>query len=326
MTLRKLILFTLIFVLNILIFQMTVKIKRRFVNRKELNVKGVYTIETSNNNDFEVPQSSPLKYFWEPKSNNYIEENVEWLDKNPVYTINSDTLNERFEYKIEKKHNIYRILTLGDSFTYGLYVNTKENYTELLEERLNSDLICQDGLIFEVINLGVPGYDFDYIVERFITRGLKYNPDLVMWLIPDYEVRRVNEFFYDDEYRNTMKKLGKVTIERQLQIDQDKLEEIEDKYGRVFLLDYHKKKLEVFLNLVGNNAIFYIFPSLSGDVKNLLSILNNDMGIAEITDTINNPDLHFDLDYHPNQQGHKQLANDIFQNLVNNNFSGCRVR
>ena len=109
-----------------------------------------------------------------------------------VYNINSDTFNERFDYEINKDDKTFRIITLGDSFTFGYIVDTKNNWTELLEDKLNQ-LHCANFDKIEVINLGVVGYDIQYSVERFKLRGKKYNPDLVLWLLKGDDFQEIKE-------------------------------------------------------------------------------------------------------------------------------------
>ena len=132
-------------------------------------------------NDYVTSVTPLFPHFYEPKSNSILNDHPEWLGYNVSYSINNDALNERMEYPIEKPANGYRILVLGDSFTFGLFVNTYENYTELLETRLNES--CSGYAGVEVLNLGVPGYDIGFSAERFRLRGQKYNPDLVIWFI-----------------------------------------------------------------------------------------------------------------------------------------------
>lgn len=83
-----------------------------------------------------------LKYFYEPKANKLNNNSPEWLGYKVVNTINKDSLNERYDYTLDKPDGIYRIITLGDSLTFGLYVNTKDNYSEVLEDLLNNRLLC----------------------------------------------------------------------------------------------------------------------------------------------------------------------------------------
>jgi len=122
-----------------------------------------------------------LEHFYESVPNKVIEE--QWEDRVVTYTINSDTLNERFEYTVDKPKDTFRIISLGDSWTYGLGVDTQYNYSEVLEDLLNNNLRCKNFKKFEVINLGLYGYDIEYSVERFRVRGQKYNPDLIVWFV-----------------------------------------------------------------------------------------------------------------------------------------------
>lgn len=139
------------------------------------------------------PNDSPLKYYYEPKPSTIEEEQPEWLDYTVAYTINSDSLNERYDYAVEKPSNVYRIIALGDSFTFGHYVNTADNWTERLEDMLNASPPCQDGRHYEVINLGERGYDAQYIAYRYKSRGKKYNPDFIIWHESGSGFKRIKE-------------------------------------------------------------------------------------------------------------------------------------
>jgi hypothetical protein len=57
------------------------------------------------------------------------------------------------EVKIPKPKGIYRILAIGDSFTYGFGVNDGKAWPALLEKKLQSDFKI------EVVNAGAPGLD-----------------------------------------------------------------------------------------------------------------------------------------------------------------------
>jgi hypothetical protein len=130
-----------------------------------------------------ILQEEPdFKYYWKFESNTEIIDKPEWLPYKVKYTINADGLNERFDYSIEKPDNTFRILTLGDSFTFGLFVDTKDNWTELLEDKLNNELrnTCNYKK-FEVINLGLSGFDIAYISKRYEDIGAKYKPDLIIF-------------------------------------------------------------------------------------------------------------------------------------------------
>jgi hypothetical protein len=66
----------------------------------------------------------------------------------------------------------WRVVVLGDSFTFGEGVGDDETYPSRLQALLGSDA--------EVINLGVHGYGHDQMLIRLREEGLRYAPDLVL--------------------------------------------------------------------------------------------------------------------------------------------------
>lgn len=119
-------------------------------------------------------------YYYELKPNKDILIQNDWLKEGITYRVNSDGLNDIHEYQYDKPNNTYRILALGDSLTFGEFVNTVDSWPKQLELMLNSDTNCIDGT-YEVINLGMRGFDIKYLVERYRLLGSKYNPDLIVW-------------------------------------------------------------------------------------------------------------------------------------------------
>ena len=130
-----------------------------------------------------------------------------WLPYAPEYHYNADGLNDRFDYAVPKPANAFRIIVLGDSWTYGQFVSTGDAYPERLEDMLNDRRLCRSGKTFEILNFGVPSYDIEYSAERFRLRGVKYDPDLVLWLLIRNDFEEINEFVlpraraYRDELR-----------------------------------------------------------------------------------------------------------------------------
>lgn len=76
-----------------------------------------------------------------------------------------------------------RIITLGDSRTYGFSVDEKETYSWVLEETLNNQ-----GIKAEVINAGVHGYSAVQC-RLYFERLLDYQPDAIVFA-PGYNDRR----------------------------------------------------------------------------------------------------------------------------------------
>ena len=68
-----------------------------------------------------------------------------------------------------------RVVILGDSIAFGLYLNWEDTFASKLQQRLNSD-----NRDTEVLDLGVSGYDVLQEVSLLEFRGLKYHPNLVV--------------------------------------------------------------------------------------------------------------------------------------------------
>ncbi len=81
------------------------------------------------------------------------------------------------EYDVGKSDAI-RIVVLGDSVTFGRGVPLESTYAKVLEDRLNRK--DRDGLRYEVLNLGVGGYNSRQQLEFYKTKGRKYEPDLLV--------------------------------------------------------------------------------------------------------------------------------------------------
>ena len=74
----------------------------------------------------------------------------------------------------EQKSSAFRILAIGDSFSYGV-VPYKDNYLTLLESQLK-----EQGIDVEVYNLGIPSTgpkDYLAVLEQ---EGLRFHPDMVL--------------------------------------------------------------------------------------------------------------------------------------------------
>jgi lysophospholipase L1-like esterase len=248
----------------------------------------------------------------------------------PVYKINSDTLNQTYSVSISKPENVFRIAALGDSFTFGYNVNTEDAYPFQLQEIINKN--CK-GRGIEVINLGVPGYDFEYSVERYRIRGQKYNPDLVLWFIIGDDMLRLNEKNFPEIKRiqsrlKTYGLLGAVYKSGYIrtiasEIRQEAISQIggEEKFLNLqenILLSLRKyfdqkvlifinsdmpKKYEDFLKAVSYKADYYFYsklPKLTFSDKSLLR------------------------DSHPSPKGHRLIAENLFGYLTKNDLIPCQ--
>ncbi len=80
------------------------------------------------------------------------------------------------EYDLQKPADTYRVVLIGDSVCFGKYAS-EITLAVRLEKKLRS--ICQ-GRKYEVLNMGVEGYNSIQELERLRITGLKYRPDLVI--------------------------------------------------------------------------------------------------------------------------------------------------
>lgn len=90
-------------------------------------------------------------------------------------SINSHGLRER-DYPHEKPPETYRILVIGDSFTYAQEVPLERTWHELLEARLNQS----SERPIEIIAAGVGGWSTDQELLYLRHEGCRYQPDLVL--------------------------------------------------------------------------------------------------------------------------------------------------
>jgi lysophospholipase L1-like esterase len=82
------------------------------------------------------------------------------------------------EYTQVKPANTYRIISLGDSFTFGI-VPVQYNYNSRIERQLNRKLTDQ-GKQFQLINMGIPGIGPREYLALLTNEGIQLNPDMVM--------------------------------------------------------------------------------------------------------------------------------------------------
>jgi len=306
---------------------------------KKYNSASIISVSSLDKNNLLFTQDEKFKHFFEPKPHT---EDLnftvpDWLPYKPKYTINSDSLNERFDYTPDKPADTFRIVTLGDSFVFGLYVNTEDNFTEVLEGLLNKNNKCPNYKKFEVINLGMTGYDMEYAVRRFELRGKKYDPDLVLWFLKQDDFDYISELTLGkiDGYNAELQEKIRSGVQERSREDEvgigrrarmDLIEEI----GIEKIIDYQTKALRSISEQYGGYLFIYsldwFFKAQDMDNEKIL-----DEFIESRPDThlyVSNMDLqNMDAllpDYHPNIKGHSLIAEDIFDYLTTNTAILCR--
>ena len=273
-------------------------------------------------------KSDHLKYFFEPKPDSITTWSPDWLNKTVVNTINNDSLNERYNYIVDKPSNTYRIITIGDSFTYGQYVQTSDNFSELLEDRLNKEINCPDINKFEVINLGVPGYDVQYTVERFLKRGIKYSPDLVIWLLNSWDLDKINEIYFP--IQNKYYDMGYKPFDelsKTYELSNLVRQYFREKYTEDKILQYQKDLMNKLKNIYPEKlAILNFKDTLKyiNFIEDYVKDQNNYRYFPYLTNIMLDKTLVFE-DNHPNEKGHQKIAGEIFSLLLKNYLPNCSI-
>jgi hypothetical protein len=93
-----------------------------------------------------------------------------FVDNGKLTTINAKGYRGRIVAALPPR-GVKRIVMLGDSVAFGLYVANEETFSYLLDARSNG---------LEVVNLAVQGYGFDQSLLKLEHEGLSYLPNVVV--------------------------------------------------------------------------------------------------------------------------------------------------
>ncbi len=123
---------------------------------------------------------SPAKDDYERRSilKNFIPSVPDTFKRNPVWEISLNSEGFRdVELPKKKNPNTFRIICVGDSWTFGANVGQDEAYPQRLQALLNKEY---PGAHFEVLNLGVLGYYSTIGVRLLKTYLSDLKPDLII--------------------------------------------------------------------------------------------------------------------------------------------------
>lgn len=292
------------------------KIQRKKGNTPKLSVNMI------KEGKFISSYNSKLHYFYEPQANSIEEERLPWdTSKKVSIRINSDTLNN---HEISKRDTIRNIVVLGDSFAYGQYVETKDNWVSLLENKL---VIIDDKI--QLINLGVYGYDIEYSVERYRIRGQKYKPNLLIWYLKGDDFISIAEqmtvllenermFFIKNEMVNIsdlkIPKKGEVApiyMTRAMNTSVQNMGGIEKVY------EYQKKQLRSIRNYY-SGTIVIMSPPLEEKHLQLLKEWEKEDKKILLFNLPGRDNSFIFPDTHPNKKGHIDISEALFGYIKKN--------
>lgn len=118
-----------------------------------------------------------------------------WKELPPLpYHVSINALGYRgTELQRDKKADELRVFVVGDSYTFGSFVDNEETLPAQLESRLADKCTAKD---VSVINSGVPGSTIRTQVNM-IERGLVLKPDLVALVFHDNDIENLADPLWD---------------------------------------------------------------------------------------------------------------------------------
>jgi len=293
------------------------------------------SITPISSDNFYLPKDSIYLQYLEPVANQTINNDPpEWLSYRPIFYINSDGLHERFEYTERVPERTLRIATLGDSWTFGQFVNTKDNFSEVLEDLLNTKLLCPNWDSFEVINLGSPSYDVQFAVERFRLKGQKYNPALVVWLLIENDfdeiAEEVNTYMKTLLPADTPAEVNRMSPNSTFDAFLTAKKHLEDTYTVEQLIEFQETALRSIRSYYSNDLLLYTIPDGSGidhDFKPILQRMATEDPKTEwfkssLSLRMYNRSLP---DQHPSSKGHQAIAENLFHYITSKYIPDCSL-
>jgi len=179
------------------------------------------------------------------------------------------------EYPLEKPANTFRIVMLGDSETFSILLPYQDTLSAQLENILNKN---SKSLHYEVLNFGLEGYNTFQELEQLKTKGLKYNPDLIIvnYCLNDPEP---GEYYFDKSFltrhsalwRYINVRIKKILIKRERKKLGIKTEM--DHYNYYYQPKYFNRLQKAVLEMAdisqkrGSKLVLVIFPTSSLSVK-----------------------------------------------------------
>lgn len=121
-------------------------------------------------------------------------------------TINSNGYRDD-EITDPKPVDEFRVLAIGDSFTWGLGVAVEDTWVEKLEGLLNTNL---SGHRFEVINTGVGSWNTEIEYAYLMNKGMTHQPDAVIvgFLSNDFRSNNTDYLIDNDGFLVSAVKAG----------------------------------------------------------------------------------------------------------------------
>ena len=294
--------------------------------------------------DLIIYQPDP-KLFWKPKPGQNC---FTKIGHKPIHVNSKGTRGKDFDEN--KPENVLRIISLGDSKTFGWGLSESETYSELLKDLIEKHF--SDGLHIEVINAGVNAWSYAQMNVYLRDIGMKYNPDVVILadanLWTQFSEHGSREFIEKFMRRVWLKNLLRRSASYHFFIEV-KLQKVYNKYRKKFIpvdpgndklfKDQQKsnpylfieEEIAEFCQLVKEHNVKALIISIPHENEILLKTGSKIVSIKkEICDIFDIPLIDFTEDFsrsskklflegdavHPNVEGNQIIANRIFNFVI----------
>lgn len=249
---------------------------------------------------------------------------------------NSDGLRNDKDYTKGAHPGIFRIVGLGDSVTYGFGVNIEETYLKVLEAKLSKNTKKK----VEVINAAFPGWSIAQELLFLKTQGIEYKPDFIIIGFVD------DDIFRNQEYYNTAMSLDSQDVaKKEVQktpLDKSwiqnfllaktkfypfilsKIKYLRNRNFLDFSLNQTKNLFKELNKFCQKNKIKYLVAVIplrekESKINNLMVefFKDNEMPYLDLRENFlkREGELYLVKDNHPNAEGHKLVANGIYDYL-----------
>lgn len=279
--------------------------------------------------DYKQVPTEHLANYYEILPGVIIEERPPWGGEAVFHKINNQGHNDPVDRMIFKQPGAYRVVALGDSFTFGQYVSGDKNYPSRLHAALSRHMMC--GISPEMINLGVPGYDIQYAVERFVTHGRYYNPDLILWLLKDDDFDDIQEYTLLQKgiIENEASAAGKTaeyTKKKGIFFPEVMAEErLRAVYTPSQILSFQRSYLDAFMPAYQGKLIIFTFKSTKKEYKDIMASFARVRPNTWFADVLTYKDSRVWRfpDGHPTAVGYEQMAFDMMKYLTSLGIVPC---
>lgn len=290
------------------------------------------------------------KLFWKPLPNQNV---YTKFGHKPVHINVKGTRGKNFNEA--KSENVFRIISLGDSKTFGWGLRESETYSRLLENLLQNWINLP--LKIEVVNAGVNAWSYAQMYVYLRDTGIRYSPDLVILadanLWTQFSENRSKEFIETFMRQVWLKNLLRRSSIYHYLIEV-KLKRYYNKYRTIFIPidpekdEYFKEQQEKNPGLYFKKQIIQIYTLLKeSNVKLLLVYIPSEGELSsfhksialkmkeEISREYNVPLIDSTKDLsrspqrlfflgdpvHPNAEGNKIIADGIFNFIKETKFA-----